>query len=585
MAYTYEDKINFIANLYCPARMISDQTGCSWQMILGQAALETGWGEKCLPGTNNVFNIKADASWKGQSQIFHVPEEIDGKTVWVDDPFRVYSSVYESLADRMEFLKQNPRYHRLYEDGIKGDYKKEAKELKKAKYASASNYSEQLIEIIECRSMQRAIARAQERGCAAVLPAVEVLLLDGAKVPIAEAALQIMQDGRLAEKATDGQGRIVIRITPKSGDIHLKVFDKHQEKWIDLDPIKLATPAKGTNVTLIAPTFTAHTSTREHEKTSPPKPAPQPASKPNVAGAQPHPIPGASSAKQKLKDYSVAKGDSLASIAARHGVRYQAIAKANGITSPYIIRPGQVLLIPDAPAALAAQEKQHAKSGTSPAVHDSGGMSLAVLGQLLSEGGHYLHTAFLRNAQDHPQTDLMHASRAPWMVPAQQEFEKGVKRRPGRDQNDPRILEYFTATPTLSRSAASVDETPYCAAFANWCLGRAGFHGTNSALAASFKTWGRPTRHNRPALGAIAVIRFLDGHHHVTFVAGISADGMHIATLGGNQGGAHAVSHSYCSKERVVAYRYPANYPDYDDDYVLHEVAGDHAPMTVASTH
>jgi flagellar protein FlgJ len=281
----------------------------------------------------------------------------------------------------------------------------------------------------------------------------------------------------------------------------------------------------------------------------------------------------------------VVKGDSLASIAARHGVRYQAIAKANGITSPYIIRPGQILQIPDVAAALAVQEKQHAASATATTPQDSGGLSLASLGRMLSEGGTYLHTTFLRNAQEHPQTDLMHASRAPWMVPAQQEFEKGVKRRPGRDQNDPRILEYFTATPTLSRSAASVDETPYCAAFANWCLGRAGFHGTNSALAASFKTWGRPTRGNRPALGAVAVIRFRDGHHHVTFVAGISADGLQIATLGGNQGGAHAVSHSYCFKDRVIAYRYPANYPDYDDDYVLHKVAGDHAPMTAASTH
>ena len=43
--YTYEDKLDFIAELYCPARVIADQTGCSWELILGQAAGETGWGE------------------------------------------------------------------------------------------------------------------------------------------------------------------------------------------------------------------------------------------------------------------------------------------------------------------------------------------------------------------------------------------------------------------------------------------------------------------------------------------------------------------------------------------------------------
>jgi flagellum-specific peptidoglycan hydrolase FlgJ len=58
--YSYEDKLNFIKSLYCQARAIAAETGCSWELILAQAALETGWGERVLPGTNNVFNIKAD---------------------------------------------------------------------------------------------------------------------------------------------------------------------------------------------------------------------------------------------------------------------------------------------------------------------------------------------------------------------------------------------------------------------------------------------------------------------------------------------------------------------------------------------
>jgi len=80
-------------------------------------------------------------------------------------------------------------------------------------------------------------------------------------------------------------------------------------------------------------------------------------------------------------------------------------------------------------------------------------------------------------------------------------------------------------------------------------------------------------------------VKLESGSYHVTFVAGISRDGKRIATLGGNQGNAHEVSHSYCPKSWVVTYRYPTDYPDFDDDYVLHDVASDHAPMTAAATH
>lgn len=42
MAYTYDDKIEFAASLYCLARIYAERTGCSWELIIAQAALETG---------------------------------------------------------------------------------------------------------------------------------------------------------------------------------------------------------------------------------------------------------------------------------------------------------------------------------------------------------------------------------------------------------------------------------------------------------------------------------------------------------------------------------------------------------------
>ena len=92
-------KEDFIAGLYPAARKVAAETGMSYELILAQAALETGWGEKVLPGTNNIFNIKADPSWHGASKTFNVPEYVNGKKVFLDQDFRVYGSVEEALRE------------------------------------------------------------------------------------------------------------------------------------------------------------------------------------------------------------------------------------------------------------------------------------------------------------------------------------------------------------------------------------------------------------------------------------------------------------------------------------------------------
>lgn len=58
---------------------------------------------------------------------------------------------------------------------------------------------------------------------------------------------------------------------------------------------------------------------------------------------------------QPVGSYTVVSNDNLIGIGAKTGTNWQEIAKLNGITSPYIIYPGQVLKLPgNAPAAPAA---------------------------------------------------------------------------------------------------------------------------------------------------------------------------------------------------------------------------------------
>lgn len=565
MAYTYEDQIAFIRDLYCPARAVTKETGMSWELILAQAALECGWGRRMLPGTNNVFNIKADPGWKGEKRLFNVPEQDKhGNVYHVDAWFRVYPSLAASLRDRTEFLRSNPRYAKagLFDDGVKGTLSGEAAALLKAGYATDKKYVSKLEEVFRGRTMRRAIAAAQKRGCGDCLPLVEVTLKDGANVEMANARVKVEHENKSSDVTTGLSGTFIVRVPPNSSAIKLKLFDDMKETWIDLDPIEAPATSTSIAATIMAPTFVVSTSTRRHEK------KPEGGAGLDQAKTAPTVPPAPTSANYTL--YPVKEGDSLSSIGTAHGVSYQAIAALNDIKSPYIIRPRHVLKIPK-------KGTLHAVRSAAPAAQASAG------GPRTAVPAPSLDTIYFRNSSGNPQTEAMLSLRAPWMKFAELEFQKGVRRRAGSD-SDPRILEYLTAT-SVKGAARTRDETPYCAAFANWCLTKAGFRGNNSALAHDFANWGRPTKDNKPALGAIAVVRFPGTQtYHVTFVAGLNNHGALLATLGGNQGDYHAVTHSTCAKSWVIAYRYPTEYPDHDEDYVLHPVQVSSGPVTVAGT-
>jgi len=157
-----DEKEKFIAELYPAAVKISEETGMSWQLILAQAAHETGWGKKVLPGTNNIFNIKAGTGWEGETKTFNVWERVNGKTIWVDQPFRVYETLDDAMADRVRFLRDNPRYAKagLFDAGTIGDLAKEAAALQKAGYATDESYAKLLVDVFEGRTMRRALALA-----------------------------------------------------------------------------------------------------------------------------------------------------------------------------------------------------------------------------------------------------------------------------------------------------------------------------------------------------------------------------------------------------------------------------------------
>lgn len=108
--------------------------------------------------------------------------------------------------------------------------------------------------------------------------------------------------------------------------------------------------------------------------------------------------------------------------------------------------------------------------------------------------------------------------------------EVGIKEIVGAFAH-PRILEYHSA---VSLRATS-DETPWCAAFVNWCLKQGGIRGTDSAMAKSFLHWGSPIGLDEADLGDIVVFSGSNPWSgHVAFFSS-RAEGGKVSVLGGNQ--------------------------------------------------
>lgn len=115
--------------------------GIPASITMAQAILESGFGNGYLARVaNNHFCIKCKKSWTGKT-IIHSDDN-------PDDCFRVYDTVEASFQDHAEFLSEGKRYEFLFAYDI-DDYKSWAKGLKTAGYATAPDYAERLISLIE----------------------------------------------------------------------------------------------------------------------------------------------------------------------------------------------------------------------------------------------------------------------------------------------------------------------------------------------------------------------------------------------------------------------------------------------------
>lgn len=135
-----DSRKTFIKKYKSIAMQEMDRTGIPASIKLAQGILESGCGSSKLAiNANNHFGIKCH-NWNGASFIM----DDDSR----NECFRKYRNPEESWVDHSEFLTSRPRYASLFKLS-KTDYKGWAKGLKKAGYATAPDYAQKLIKIIE----------------------------------------------------------------------------------------------------------------------------------------------------------------------------------------------------------------------------------------------------------------------------------------------------------------------------------------------------------------------------------------------------------------------------------------------------
>ena len=118
-----------------------ERYGIPASITMAQGILESNCGNSWLSqASNNHFGIKCKRNWTGEKVYYDDDEK--------GECFRAYPSVEASYADHAEFLDSQPRYASLFSYDPT-DYKSWARGLEAARYATAPDYAERLIRIIE----------------------------------------------------------------------------------------------------------------------------------------------------------------------------------------------------------------------------------------------------------------------------------------------------------------------------------------------------------------------------------------------------------------------------------------------------
>ncbi len=149
-AYRASFQQSFVDRMRPHAQQASRDSGIPAHLILGQAALESGWGRREIRNadgsdSHNLFGIKAGKDWKGQVAEVTTTEYRDGVVHRQVERFRAYDSYAEGFRDYARLLGSDPRYADVLRQK---DAQGFALALQRAGYATDPVYADKLARVI-----------------------------------------------------------------------------------------------------------------------------------------------------------------------------------------------------------------------------------------------------------------------------------------------------------------------------------------------------------------------------------------------------------------------------------------------------
>lgn len=150
----FESPQEFVRTLRPHAAAAAERLGVAPEVLLAQAALETGWGRQVIhrsdgSPSHNLFGIKAGPQWSGERVMAATLEFDNGVAVRRRESFRAYDSFAESFADYTDYIEANPRYQAARDHS--GDARRYLTGLEQGGYATDPLYAGKIDELLNSK--------------------------------------------------------------------------------------------------------------------------------------------------------------------------------------------------------------------------------------------------------------------------------------------------------------------------------------------------------------------------------------------------------------------------------------------------
>lgn len=150
----------FVNELWPHAAEVGKDMGVAPRFLIGQAALESGWGKRQIlaadgKNSHNLFGIKAGGGWTGEVVEATTTEYRNGTPQKKSELFRAYSSYAESFRDYAKLLQNSPRYKSVLQQGQ--DAAGFAQALQGSGYATDPLYADKLTRVLNGQALREAL--------------------------------------------------------------------------------------------------------------------------------------------------------------------------------------------------------------------------------------------------------------------------------------------------------------------------------------------------------------------------------------------------------------------------------------------